>query len=74
MSVILTVAGVAPLIDFSGISQTVQEVGFFSLPKLVFFTEHRPVFDLGAFVTIAIVFLVSAAETTGATTAVCTGA
>lgn len=74
LSVILTVAGVAPLIDFSGISQTVQEVGFFSLPKLVFFTEHRPVFDLGAFVTIAIVFLVSAAETTGATTAVCTGA
>lgn len=74
MSVILTAAGVAPLIDFSGISQTVQEVGFFSLPKLVFFTEHRPVFDLGAFVTIAIVFLVSAAETTGATTAVCTGA
>ena len=48
LSVILTVAGVAPLIDFSGISQTVQEVGFFSLPKLVFFTEHRPVFDLGA--------------------------
>lgn len=52
LSVLLTVAGVAPLIDFSGISQTVQEVGFFSLPKLVFFTEHRPVFDLGAFVLI----------------------
>ncbi len=33
-----------------------------------------PVFDIGAFFTIAIVFLVSAAETTGATTAVCTGA
>ena len=44
------------------------------LPKLVFFTSHKPVFDLGAFFTIAIVFLVSAAETTGATTAVCTGA
>lgn len=52
LSVILTAAGVAPLIDFSGISQTVQEVGFFSLPKLVFFTEHRPVFDLGALVLI----------------------
>lgn len=52
LSVLLTVAGVAPLIDFSGISQTVQEVGFFSLPKLVFFTEHRPVFDLGALVLI----------------------
>ena len=62
------------MIDFSGISQTIEEVGFFSLPKLVFFTSHKPVFDLGAFFTIAIVFLVSAAETTGATTAVCTGA
>ena len=49
-------------------------MGVFSIPKLVFFTSHKPVFDLGAFFTIAIVFLVSAAETTGATTAVCTGA
>ena len=46
----------------------------FSIPKLVFLTSHKPVFNLGAFFTIAIVFLVSAAETTGATTAVCTGA
>ena len=74
LSVIFTVAGIAPLIDFSGISKTISEVGFFSLPRLVFFTSHKPVFDLGAFFTIAIVFLVSAAETAGATTAVCTGA
>lgn len=74
LSVIFTVAGIAPLVDFSGISKTISEVGFFSLPRLVFFTGHMPVFDLGAFFTIAIVFLVSAAETTGATTAVCTGA
>lgn len=73
LSVVVTAAGIAPLIDFSGISKTIGEVGFFSLPRLVFFTEYRPVFDLGAFATIAIVFLVSAAETTGATTAVCTG-
>ena len=58
----------------SGITKTVQEVGVFSLPKLVFLTSHEPIFDLGAFLTIAIVFLVSAAETTGATSAVCTGA
>lgn len=32
-----------------------------------------PIFDIGAFFTIAIVFMVSAAETTGATTAVCQG-
>ena len=74
LAVIFTAAGVAPMVDFSGISQTIQEVGIFSIPKLVFFTSHKPVFDLGAFFTIAIVFLVSAAETTGSTTAVCTGA
>lgn len=70
---IFTIAGIAPMIDFSGITKTIGEVGFFSIPKLVFLTSHKPVFDIGAFFTIAIVFLVSAAETTGATTAVCTG-
>lgn len=73
LSAIFTVAGIAPMINFSGISKTISEVGFFSLPRLVFFTGHTPIFDLGAFFTIAIVFLVSAAETTGATTAVCKG-
>ncbi len=62
------------MVDFSGITKTIEEVGVFSIPKLVFFTSHKPVLNLGAFFTIAIVFLVSAAETTGATTAVCTGA
>ena len=74
LSAIFTVAGIAPLVNFSGITKTIKEVGFVSIPKLVFFTSHKPIFDLGAFLTIAIVFLVSAAETTGATTAVCTGA
>ncbi len=74
LSVVFTVTGIAPLVDFSGITKTVGEIGIFSLPQPVFFTSHMPVFDLGAFFTIAIVFLVSAAETTGATTAVCTGA
>ena len=74
LSIIFTVTGIAPMVDFSGISETIEQVGFVSIPKLVFFTGHKPVFDLGAFFTIAIVFLVSAAETTGATTAVCTGA
>ncbi len=74
LSIIFTVAGIAPMVDFSGIQETIDQVGFFSIPKLVFFTSHKPVFNLGAFFTIAIVFLVSAAETTGATTAVCTGA
>ena len=73
LSGIFTAAGIAPMIDFSGISKTIGEVGFFSIPQLVFLTSHKPLFDIGAFFTIAIVFLVSAAETTGATTAVCTG-
>ena len=68
-----TAAGIAPMIDFSGISKTIGEVGVFSIPQIVFFTSHKPIFDIGAFFTIAIVFMVSAAETTGATTAVCTG-
>ena len=74
LSIIFTVAWIVPMVDFSGIQETIDQVGFFSIPKLVFFTSHKPVFNLGAFLTIAIVFLVSAAETTGATTAVCTGA
>ena len=53
-------------------ANVVIAIGLSLLP--VFFTGHMPVFDIGAFFTIAIVFLVSAAETTGATTAVCTGA
>lgn len=74
LAAIFTVTGVAKMIDFSGISTTVSEVGFFSIPKIAFFTSHKPVFDIGAFFTIAVVFLVSAAETTGATTALVTGA
>ncbi len=73
LSGIFTIAGIAPMIDFSGITKTIGEVGFISIPRLVFFTSHKPIFDIGAFFTIAIVFLVSAAETTGATTAVCKG-
>ena len=61
LAIIFTVAGIAPMVDFSGIHKTIQEVGVFSIPKLVFLTSHKPVFNLGAFFTIAIVFLVSAA-------------
>lgn len=74
LSVVFTVLNIAPMVDFSGISSTISQVGFINIPKLVFLTDHKPIFDIGAFFTIAIVFLVSAAETTGATTALCTGA
>lgn len=49
LSIIFTVAGIAPMVDFSGIQETIDQVGFFSIPKLVFFTSHKPVFNLGAF-------------------------
>ena len=49
LSVILTVTGIAPMVDFSNIAETIHQIGYFSIPKLVFFTEHMPVFDLGAF-------------------------
>lgn len=52
LAIIFTVAGIAPMVDFSGITKTVQEVGVFSLPKLVFLTSHKPIFDLGAFILI----------------------
>ena len=47
LAIIFTVAGIAPMVDFSGITKTVQEVGVFSLPKLVFLTSHKPgsIFD-----------------------------
>ena len=42
LSIIFTVAGIAPMVDFSGIQETIDQVGFFSIPKLVFFTSHKP--------------------------------
>ena len=75
LSIIFTVAGIAPMVDFlQELQRRSSRLVYSAFQRLVFFTSHKPVIDLGAFFTIAIVFLVSAAETTGATTAVCTGA
>ena len=49
---------------------TVQELGIIALPKLFAYT---PKFEIGAIVSVTLVFLVSAAETIGDTSAVCTG-
>ncbi len=49
MAIVFTVSGIAPMLDFSSVSQTISQVGYFSLPTLVFFTEHKPIFDIGAF-------------------------
>ncbi len=42
MAIVFTVSGIAPMLDFSSVSQTISQVGYFSLPTLVFFTEHKP--------------------------------
>ena len=40
LSAIFTVTGIAPMIDFSGIAKTIEEIGFVSIPRLVFFTSR----------------------------------
>lgn len=42
------------MVDFSGTTKTIGEIGYFSIPRLVFFTGHMPIVDIGAFFTIAI--------------------
>ena len=56
LSIIFTVAGIAPMVDFSGIQETIDQVGFFSIPKLVLFTSHKPVFNLGTFLPLRLSF------------------
>ena len=58
------------MVDFSSIGATVEELGIISLPMLLHYT---PKFQLGAIISVTLVVLVSAAETIGDTTAVCTG-
>lgn len=36
MAIVFTVSGIAPMLDFSSVSQTISQVGYFSLPTLVF--------------------------------------
>ncbi|MBQ1580952.1 MAG: hypothetical protein II107_00595, partial [Prevotella sp.] len=55
------------LVDFSGISSN----GFFALPKLLPFT---PEFNLGAILSVIAIYLVSATETVGDSSALCSGA
>ena len=73
VSLIFTVSGIAPMINMQNFTDTIAKTGFISVPMPIFFTDYRPTFHIGAIVSICIVFLVSAAETIGDTTAVCTG-
>ncbi|MGN1189568.1 MAG: uracil-xanthine permease family protein [Candidatus Ornithospirochaeta sp.] len=58
------------MVDFSSMMQTVKELGVFSFPRLFVTT---PKFELGAIVSVTLVFLVSAAETIGDTSTICQG-
>ena len=55
------------MVDFSGL----QNVGIISLPK---FLPFKPEFNLGAILSIIAIYLVSATETIGDTSALCNGA
>ena len=55
------------MVDFSGITNN----GFFALPKFLPFT---PEFNLGAILSVIAIYLVSATETVGDSSALCSGA
>lgn len=58
------------MVDFASMSATISEMGIISVPQLFYFT---PKFQAGAIISFCIVFIVSAVETIGDTTATCTG-
>ncbi len=70
LSLVLTITGIAPMVDFSAFSQTIAQLGFVNIPLPVFFKGVIPVFEVGPILSMCIVFLVSAAETIGGTAAV----
>ena len=58
------------MVDFSAIGATISETGVFALPHIFLFA---PKFDLGIAVSFILVFIVSATETIGDTSALCAG-
>lgn len=58
------------MVNFSAIGDTINEMGVISFPLLF---HYAPKFEIGPIISVTLVFLVSAAETIGDTTAVCTG-
>ena len=58
------------IVDFSHFAETINEVGFIALPRIL---PYKPMFNISAILSIVVVFLVSAAETIGDTTAVVAG-
>lgn len=58
------------MVDFGTMASTVRELGVVAVPKLFAFT---PRFEIGPILSFCLVFIVSAVETIGDTTATCTG-
>ena len=59
------------MVDFGVMGSTIREMGVVAIPQLFAF---RPIFKPGAILSFCLVFIVSAVETIGDTTATCTGA
>ncbi len=59
------------MVNFSAIKGTIDQLGVFAFPRLLAYT---PKFNIGIIVSFIIVFMVSAVETIGDTTAACNGA
>lgn len=58
------------MVDFAGMTQTIRELGVVAVPQLFAYT---PKFQMGTILSFCLVFIVSAVETIGDTTATCTG-
>ena len=58
------------MVDFGAMGDTIREMGVFCVPQLFAF---KPKFEAGPIVSFCLVFIVSAVETIGDTTAACTG-
>lgn len=70
VSIIFTFTGIAPVIDFGSFSTTIDQLGLINVPLPVFLKGTVPTFHIGPIVSMTIVFMVSAAETIGGTSAV----
>ncbi len=58
------------MVNFSVFTDTINKVGVISIPKIL---PYKPIFNIGTIISVIIVFLVSAAETIGDTSAIVTG-
>lgn len=58
------------MVDFGAMADTIREMGVVAVPRLF---AYRPQFQPGAILSFCLVFIVSAVETIGDTTATCTG-